>query len=128
MPTLGQRGDRLDLLIRQGATLGPFLVTLQPEDLVNSTLQDLTGALVRGTVLKDYDSLVAYPLDTNIVDAAGRKFTMGMSAAMTATIPYHGDIFDPANQYVWDLEVEFPDGFILPVFWGIGQIAPEATK
>lgn len=125
MATLGQRGDKLDLLIRQGATLGPFLITMTNEEGVAT---DLTGATVRSTVLSNYDSLVRYDLEINVTDAVAGKFSIGMPAILTATLPYLGDLYEPENQYVWDLEIEFPDGRVIPVFWGAVKIAPEATK
>ena len=124
MATLGQRGDKLDLLIRQGATLGPFPVSLLSED---QTPVDLTGAVVRGTVSKDYSAATTYPITILVSNALGGEFRMSMPATLTATIPYLGDIFEPENQYVWDLEIEFSDGTVMPVFWGIVQLAPEAT-
>ena len=44
MATLGYIGERLDLLIRQGATFGPFDVTLANPD---KTPVNLTGATVQ---------------------------------------------------------------------------------
>lgn len=124
MPTLGRRGDKLDLLIRQGATLGPFPVTLVTAE---QAPVDLIGAFVRGTVAKDYDAIANFPLTILVTDAAAGQFQMSMPASMTSTIPYLGDLFEPENQYVWDLEIEFTDGSVMPVFWGTVQLAPEAT-
>ena len=124
MATLGRRGDKLDLLIRQGATLGPFPVTMVSE---SGAPLDLTGATVRGTVAKDYGAATDYPITINVTNAAGGEFRMSMPASLTATIPYLGDLFAPENQYVWDLEIEFSDTTVMPVFWGIVQLAPEAT-
>ncbi len=49
MATLGYIGERLDLLIRQGATFGPFDVTLANPD---KTPVDLTGATVRALLVQ----------------------------------------------------------------------------
>lgn len=44
MTTLGYIGEKLDLLVKQGSTLGPFKVTLANPD---QTPVDLTGATRR---------------------------------------------------------------------------------
>lgn len=124
MAKLGRRGDKLDLLIRQGATLGPFPVTISDS---NGVAKDLTGTSVRATIRKDYGSVVAYPVTVALTEVLEGRFVMSIPAAQTAAIPYLGDLFDPDNQYVWDLEIEYANGFVEPIFWGIVQIAPEAT-
>lgn len=49
MAQVGFRGERLDLIARQGATLGPFVVTLTNPD--NSPV-NITGCTIRGLVRK----------------------------------------------------------------------------
>lgn len=49
MTTLGYIGEKLDLLVKQGSTLGPFKVTLLNAD---QTPVNLTGCTIRGHVRK----------------------------------------------------------------------------
>ena len=50
MAQVGFIGERLDLLCRQGANLGPFICTLQNPDL---SFVDLTGCTIQGYVRKN---------------------------------------------------------------------------
>ena len=56
MAQVGTRGERLDLIVRQGATLGPHTVTLTNPD---GSAVNLTGCTIQGQVRKD-------PLDTGM--------------------------------------------------------------
>lgn len=72
MATLGYIGEKLDLLVRQGATLGPFAVTLTNPD---NTPVNLTGATLRAHLRKK-------ALDTGMVNQNGRYiYTLGHTRA-----------------------------------------------
>lgn len=125
MPTLGKRGDKLDLLIRQGATLGPYKVRIA--DAVGVP-QNLIGTIPRASIRKSYDDATVYPVTAVLTVPEDGQFSMTMTPAETAAIPYLGDLYEEKNEYVWDLELEYPDGKVVPIFWGIVRIAPEATR
>lgn len=125
MASIGSRGDKLDLTFRQGATFGPVPVRMvAPSGLPI----DLSGASVRAAMRKSYASPTAYQFACLIVNAADGRFTFGMADDLTADIPCGPTPNDPASQYVWDLEVEFSDGTVMPVFYGMVKVAPEATR
>lgn len=126
MPTVGNRGKRLDLIIKQGSTLAPHLVRFMGK--VSGLPIPITGSIVRGSVRKDIASSIAYPLSCSIVDGESGYLTFSMAHTITATIPYLGPYYDPANQYVWDLELELPSGFVMPVFYGNVKLFGEVTR
>lgn len=88
---------------------------------------DLTSAIVRAKIRKEYDSVTAYSITCAITDAAAGEFTMTMTPTETAAIPYLGDLNEPDYQYLWDLEFEWPDESIDPVFYGTVKVASEVT-
>lgn len=124
MAQLGRRGDKLNLLIRRGATLGPFECTLQ--DSAENPIP-LTGAIVRAKIRKEYATVTAYAVTCTVTDAAAGEFTFTMTPTETRAIPYLGDIQDPDNWYLWDLEIEWADGSVDPIFYGSVKIADEVT-
>lgn len=125
MPSVGSRGDKLDLTFRQGATFGPIPVRMVAP---SGTPINLDGATVRAVMRKTYTSPTPYAFACQIVDAADGRFSFGMSDEVTAAIPCGASPSDQASVYVWDLEVAFPDGTVMPVFYGSVKVAPEATK
>lgn len=48
--TLGNIGEEMDLLIRQGGTFGPHVFTMKNPD---GSAFDLTGMVLRGSIRKD---------------------------------------------------------------------------
>lgn len=124
MPTLGVRGERLDLLLKQGSTLGPFPVEMKTGE--NPVV--LSGCTVRASIRKDFSSVTSYAITCTLTDAANGKFSFTMTDEQTAVVPYLGDMRSPENQYVWDLEIEMVDGTVLPVFYGKVKVAGEVTK
>lgn len=126
MPTIGSRGKKLDLMIRKGATFAPHLVKLVGK--ATGEPIDLTGAAIRASIRKDFNSSQKFDLDCAVVDALGGYFTMSMASEVTSEITYLGPYYEPSNQYLWDLEIEFPSGFVMPVFYGVVKLAGEATQ
>lgn len=124
MPTIGFIGNKVDLLIRQGATFGPHRVTLTNP---NSTPVVLTGATVRGSVvyLKD-DQVERVPVEVTITNAAAGEFDIGLSAETTAALPGGDHPTDPAGRHKWDLELVDALGRVTPIFYGTAQVFNEA--
>jgi hypothetical protein len=126
-PVLGDRGDRVDLLIRQGATFGPHEITLtNPDD----TPVDLTGATVRAQMRRKAltTGLPLATFDTPVTDAAAGVFTLGLSAAATAALVAGEDPASLDSRAVWDLEVQDATGRVVPVYWGSVTIHREVTR
>ena len=126
MPLIGNRGKKLDILIKRGATFAPHLVHMLGK--VSQEPIDLTGAVIRAGIRKDQASASFFPLTCGIADALQGYFTFSMSKEVTAAIPYLGPHYLPENQYEWDLEIEFSSGFVMPVFYGNVKIVSEITQ
>ncbi len=125
-PVLGTAGERVDLLIRQGASFGPHVVTLTNPD---GTLVNLTGATVRGQLRrKALDVAVLIALTCTITDAAGGEFEISLTDEQTAAITAGEDPAMLASAAVWDLELEDAAGRVIPVFYGRVTIHREVTR
>lgn len=126
MATLGYIGERLDLLVRQGATLGPFDATMQNPD---GSAVNLIGATIRGQVRKKaLDPTVVTDVDVTITDAALGKYSFGLSVAKTTIIPAGETIKDPSSLYVWDLEMVDALGRVIPLYYGSVNVFREVTR
>ena len=126
MTTLGYIGEKFDLLIKQGSTLGPFSITLSNPD---NTPVNLTGAAVRAHLRKRaLDSDKVADLQVAMVDAAAGKFQFGMSDEATANIPAGETLKDAASIYVWDMKLEDASGRVLPLYYGDCKVFREVTR
>lgn len=123
--TLGNRGERLDLLIRQGATFGTYHATMCNPD---GTPVDLTGCLIRGMMRKTPSSatvLLSLTV-TSAYDATG-TYDFGLTDEQTATLTAGTDIDRPESLYVWDLEMLDSTGQIIPLYWGDVRVHRRVT-
>lgn len=126
MPRIGSIGERLDLLCRQGANLGPFICTLQNPDL---SFLDLTGCTIQGFVRKnalDSGEPVAI-FFINYIDRLAGKFSFEINWSVTKLIPAGEYQKDPESQYVWDMELVDSTGRIIPLYYGIFENFREVT-
>lgn len=126
--TLGTKGGELNLLIRQGATLGPFNTTVLEQD---GTPIDLTGGEVRAEIRKTaFSPPLAYVTFTfTLTDPSNGVFTWELADTVTEQIPCDEDSETAADStYVWDLEVETAGGKVYPVFYGVVNVFREVTK
>ena len=117
MAQVGTRGERLDLIVRQGATLGPHTVTLTNP---NGTPVDLTGATIQGHVRKN-------PLDSGApvasfvityVDRVAGKYSFEIAHTVTAAIPAGEFQNSPESMYQYDMELLDTAGRIIPLHYG----------
>lgn len=127
MAQIGFKGEKLDLLIRQGATFGPFVVTtLNPDGI---TPVNLTGCTMRGQIRKLAKSAVAAAtLNCVITDAPGGVYQFELSDAVTASLKAGESEIDDASKYVWDLEMVDSLGRVIPVYYGDVTVFREVTK
>lgn len=133
VPTLTNIGERLDLEVRQGSTLGPYRNQLyhkreQPSDPLEPL--DLTDAIIRGQVRKTAtdDAVVAEFQITIAADPTQGYYDFGISAAVTAAIPAGVSMAAKDSVYYWDTECELPSGRVLPLHYGALRIQAEATR
>lgn len=126
MATLGNIGERFDLLVRQGGTFGPHSFTLTNPD--GSPL-NLTGATLRGQIRrKALDPVVAADIVVTMVDPLLGKFDISLSSATTAGIVCGPTIKDPLSAYEWDFEMVDSLGRVIPLYYGEVKVFREVTR
>lgn len=127
MAQIGSIGERLDIILRQGSTLGPFLVTLT--DKLGSPI-DLTGGTIQGQVRKnalDVGAPVAV-FSIEYVDRVLGKFKFGIPRDVTVSIPAGEYQKDDASQYKWDMELLDSTNRIIPLYYGNFENFREVTR
>lgn len=124
--SIGTIGERLDLLVRQGGTLGPFVCTMVNPD---GTPVDLTGCSITGQIRKrPADAVIVAALAITITDPAGGAYRFGLPDDVTAAIVAGADISRPESLYVWDLELHDSAGQVIPLYWGDVRVHREVTR
>ena len=125
--TIGSKGAELDLLIRQGATLGPY-----PARLVNpdTSPMDLTGCTLRAQVRKTYstDLQTGASAVFTIVNALDGRFTWKIPATSTRELAAGPTELHKDSLYVWDMEIEDSQGDVTPLLYGVVKVFREVTK
>lgn len=127
MAQVGFRGERLDLLVRQGSTLGPHVVTLTNPD---NTPVNLTGCIIQGQVRKNALDTGA-PVATfviNYIDLLLGKFSFEIPHTVTALIPAGEFQKDDESQYQWDMELLDSQNRIIPLYYGNFENFREVTR
>jgi hypothetical protein len=125
-PTIGYYGEKLNLQIRQGATLGPFSATMKNAD---GSAVNLTNCTIRGKIRKTaLSATVTATLDCSITNAAAGQYQFGLTDEVTAAITCGEKLTDKASQYVWDLELEDSTGRVVPLYYGDCLVLREVTR
>lgn len=126
--SIEQVGERLDLTVRQGSTLGP--IRHQLADQADNPI-DLTGCIVRGQVRK---TALATEVTANLVityapDRTDGWYTFGLPASVTENIIAGASANAPESTYVWDSELVLADGVtVIPLYHGVFRLPAEATR
>lgn len=122
MAQIGDIGERVDLLIRQGATCGPHEVWLTDSDDVAI---DLTGCTLHGGVSKAVtDTVMLAPFTFEWLNQSGGGFQFSITDEDTATLGAGKDAQAPASAHVWKVDVTYADGTNRPLFWGAARVQP----
>jgi hypothetical protein len=126
-PYIGTKGGNLDLVIRQGATLGPEHIAVRDS---SGTPIDITGATLRASIRKTPDAatVAASATFTPISPTAGTSYWEFSATATGAITCSPIDENQPESLYVWDMEIEFASGRILPLLYGEVRVFREVTK
>jgi hypothetical protein len=130
MADLGTKGSELNLLVRQGATQGPYYMTLKTQGATTLPI-DITGAIFRAQIRKSADSA---PLDGvtftfTITSAIAGEVTWEIPATSTAALVCSEvDELQDESKYVWDMEVEFTTGRVMPLTYGTVSVFREISK
>lgn len=121
------KGQELNLTIRQGATFGPIVCTLK--DAGNTPI-NITGYTVRAQIRKTPTSRKATGCAavTAIVNGAAGQFSFEFTDAATAALIAGDSEASPESLYYWDLELEQPDTRVIPVLYGEVKVFREVTK
>lgn len=115
--TAGSKGKRMDLLLKQGATWGPYNGLLKRGD---GTPIDLTGATMAWNLRKEADSptiagSATFVIAPGTTGAFSVQFTPVTTAALTCS-PI--DENEPESRYVHDWEVTLASTQVIPLAYG----------
>lgn len=127
--TLGTKGGRLDLLVRQGATFGPNNVTLK--NSADGTPISIANSTITGQIRKTADAATALAsVLITIVDAPNGSFIWEFSATSTAALAADPvDETQAESQYVWDMEIiNTITNRVTPLLYGDVSVFREVTK
>lgn len=126
---ISTRGERLDLELRQGASLLPVRHNLVDPDTGNPV--DLTGFQARGQIRRkalDTGAPVA-SFNTLIAPTPTQGwYEFWLTDEQTSAITCGPTINDPASLYEWDFELQDAAGNVINTFWGVVRIAAEVTR
>lgn len=123
---IGYKGEKLDLLIRQGATFGPIVLTITNPD---NTPVDLADMTFRGQVRKTFNSqTVGATLTCQVTNAPGGQVTISIAATQTAMLEAGIDEDAPESSHVWDLEALEDGGRVVPYLYGDVKVFREVTR
>lgn len=128
MPTIGHKGENLDLLIRQGATLGPIHMLLEEDD--GSPL-NLTGCTLVAQIAKTADGpIIAGASATfNIINAAAGEVEFTFSDEATAVLTADPDSETAeASTYVWGMDLYRADGRVEALLYGTASVFRNIPK
>lgn len=120
MPSIGDIGDRIDLVIRQGATFGPHQVTMANPD---ASPVNLTGAVVEASLTElDAAAAEAAVFTVAMTDPAAGQFEFWLSATITAGLRAGRSLTDRSGAYGWSMQITYADGTVRPLYWGAAQV------
>lgn len=126
---ISTRGERLDLELRQGASLLPVRHNLKDPDTGNPV--DLTGFQARGQIRrKALDSGAPVVSFQTLIAPTPTQgwYEFWLTDEQTAAIPCGPTLNDPASLYEWDFELQDAAGNVIETFWGLVRVAPEVTR
>jgi hypothetical protein len=124
--TIGSFGERLDIKVKQGSTLGPFNVTWTNPD---TTAVVLTGGTVRGQIRRTgLATTDEVELTCTITNAAAGQFSFGLDFATTEAFLSGETVADDDSLYVYDLEFEDTLTRVTPLLHGVVRVFREVTR
>lgn len=110
---LGTAGEKFDLVVRRGATTGPFVA-----DMIwaNATPVDLTGVAIRGWICRRAGEKKVAPITVVVLDAVNGQYSFELTDENSLLVPPDADVCSPAHY--WFLEMLNTDGRIIPLYTG----------
>lgn len=116
---LGYKGERIDILLVQGADFGPHIATMFNPD---ESLVNLTGCTIRGGIAKSTQSPVLLQIDVQITDPQNGEYQFGLGHLATASLAAGRTEDAPESQYIWQLELIDNAGQIFPLYFGTVKV------
>lgn len=128
IPTLGDKGERFDMLVVQGTDWGPFEFTLIDDQ--TGLPEDITGCTFLCEIRKEADAATAAASAVfSIVDGPNGVGTIAFLAASTGTVPADPDgEDDPDSIYVCDWRIKYPSGRIRQLTWGFAPVFRSVSR
>lgn len=115
MAVLGKKGKKLDLLIKQGSTFGPYPITLRNPD---GTAVNTAELIISGTIRKTPKTPVVVTIEFEKIDNSGR-YNMIIPASQTTLLTAGQNELSSDSKYVWDCELINSNlNIIIPLFYG----------
>ena len=127
MAEITNKGQELDLVIRQGGTFGPITCTLKDS---SGTPVNITGYTVAAQIRKTPSSRKATGCAAvcAIVNGVAGQFSFEFTAANTALLQAGEDENSEESAYFWDMEIIQPDTKVVPLVYGKVRVFREVTK
>lgn len=112
---LGYKGERLDILIVQGADFGPYLATMTNPD---GSPVNLTNCVIRGAIAKSPNTPTIAALEVAITNPLAGGYRFGLGNLASKDIPAGRTEDVPESRYIWQLELVDSTGHITPLYYG----------
>lgn len=120
-------GERINLLLQQGAAFGPITATMLNPD--ETTPVDLTGCTIFGSVRKTAATdTVAAALTVAITTPLAGVYTFQLTGAQTDLITAGEVIKSAESQYVWDLFLKDSTDRVTQLYYGAVQVLRRVTR
>lgn len=127
-PTITNIGQRTDIEIRQGSSL-VFDQLLELEGVTPPTPFDLTGCTVRAYIRRTVRSTeIVAKMTTEIIDATAGIIRYTLTDEETGAMEAGETMNSALSKYVWDSELEQPNGDVSPLLYGEFRLQPEVTR
>ena len=115
MLQLGSIGERLDLLARQGTTLGPFIATMQNPD---TTPVDLTGCSIVAQARRNRYDTTAVNFTVSITEPLLGKYQFELPTASTSALDTGEELNKPQSIYYWDMHLVDNTSKVIALYYG----------
>lgn len=124
MPKLSNAPKRLDLEAYRGDTL---VVPFQARD--QDGVLDITGYSVLAQIRKKRASTTATAqFDVSVTDAVNGYFSILLTPAIWASIPYGETTNSQDSRYVWDVQLASPGGTTITTHEGLFVVLADVTR
>jgi hypothetical protein len=120
-------GDRKDFDIRRGTTFGPFQHQLNHAG--SGEPLDLTGYQFRGQIRRNERSpTIVQSFEFDSPSPTEGWYEFWLTDEQTLTLGAGATLSSPQSNYVYDLEMESPDGSVTALLHGKIRVQAEVTR